>query len=412
MPHMPAPGAEAPSPESLPMYLGNGIQLGDDEFEIMGEVTLASKRLYLLDVGYNQDAEGNYGPYDIDGSGEKRKFDGQYVLVTDHTEEDGRRSTRTFAFNAGQEIEIGRSGEAGRALGLKESSGQVSRKHASLIVGRQGTAQVRDTGSMHGTKVRSAHQIFGAVGVQYSYTAAVGDQIHAAGKGRHLERDKEGWGFGEYGGRPIIARDTPINGGIYPVGGTHGEALVVDDAKYPELSAVYETVLRRLHVVDEGKLSARALGKFRRQGAEGVLEVQNTLETVLQTVSDTLRYDLEATQAIARDYEKVSLGKYVRYGVGVCRTQGVLSAYIAERLIKDGHISGAISVDRNSEHTVDEVPGGHAWARFRSAEDGEVYIIDPAQHYVGKLRDVVGKPGKWDYRRSEDLMQQVLRPAA
>lgn len=64
---------------------------------------------------------------------------------------------------------------------------------------------------------------------------------------------------------------------------------------------------------------------------------------------------------------------------------------------------GRISIDRNEDTDVAE---GHAWARFTD-ETGEVYIIDPAQEYVGTLKAAVDKD-RWAYSRTEDYMKQLL----
>lgn len=123
------------------------------------------------------------------------------------------------------------------------------------------------------------------------------------------------------------------------------------------------------------------------------------------SLKKTLRYDLKATNAIAADSQKVALNKYIQKGVGVCRTQGVLSAYLVERMIGENRLEGTVSVDRNTRKTLDGIAGGHTWARYRDTE-GTVYIIDPAQGFVGCLEDATDK--NWDYRRTEDHLGKLL----
>lgn len=122
-------------------------------------------------------------------------------------------------------------------------------------------------------------------------------------------------------------------------------------------------------------------------------------------VEETLRYDKAATDALARDSQKISLDVYMSKGVGVCRTQAVLCAYLVERLVDEGKIEGKVSIDRNMDRSVDG--GGHAWARF-TAPDGTVYIMDPAQHFVGTLEKAQKNGKRWDYRRTEDMMRELL----
>ena len=121
-------------------------------------------------------------------------------------------------------------------------------------------------------------------------------------------------------------------------------------------------------------------------------------------MTEKLKYDLEATNKIALDSQKVALNYYIQEGVGVCRTQAVLAAYQIERLIKSGELQGAVSIDRSSRVNPDGDGSGHAWARYTD-EKGRVFIIDPAQKYVGPLE---ASPDKnWDYRRTEDVIKQL-----
>lgn len=183
---------------------------------------------------------------------------------------------------------------------------------------------------------------------------------------------------GYFQDRPIIGRDTTINGGVY-IGAGSREAVVVDDSKQPELANVYQTTLKNI-------------------SRNGMVDKSQVLQEVFDQATKTIRYDGPKTDQIARQYpdKKVALGVYISQGFGVCRHQALLVAYLLEKLKKDGYVQGKVSVDRNYVRG----KGGHAWARYTNSL-GEVYIIDPAQQYLGKLSKV--PEDRWFYERPEDL---------
>ena len=143
MTHTP-PTPEAARPE-MEIFISphDRIKLGDNEFAICGEISLANQGIYLLDVGFSADKQGRFGPYDIDGSGQKRTFEKPYVLVTrmhgggdDEGEGKAKGEIRTFEFDPEEEIVIGRRGEVAEALGLI-SNEYISRRHATLKVDKR-----------------------------------------------------------------------------------------------------------------------------------------------------------------------------------------------------------------------------------------------------------------------------------
>jgi hypothetical protein len=394
------------------------VRLGGDELAICGVVDLdpgdteGSERLIILDVGFRQkSADGKFGPYDIDGSGYKRYFDKKYVILkapkggTDTTDP---TKTSYIEVDTGDEVPIGRGESTAVSLGLSENF-KVSRKHASIRFGRGGAIHVADKGSANGTSIKGATELLGEVNGNFGYTLNVGDFVSSAGKGHQYKSAEkvEGWGHGMYSGRPIIARDTPINGGVYPVGGSKGEALVIDDKKYPEeLDSVFNRVEAGLKQKSEAQTSIKGLRNFlRTRNGESILDEKDILRETFKAVSETLRYDLAATNALAQDSQKITLNEYIHNGFGVCRTQATLSAYLVERLIQNGRLQGSVSIDRNESRTVDGETGGHAWARYTD-KDGVVYIIDPAQRYVGPLNETTDR--NWDYRRTEDLLKELI----
>jgi hypothetical protein len=207
--------------------------------------------------------------------------------------------------------------------------------------------------------------------------------------------------YGTYMGRPIIGRDSPsVIGGAYfssSNGGIQSEILIVEDKIDPEtqedpkLRSTYSDVLTNLQreipqLINPDKTDA---------------VYKRILDIVYADVQKLLPYNLSRTEAIADQFKgkKINLGYFIKEKVGVCRQQALLSAYLLDMLRKQGYLQGNVSVDRNY---VRETGDGHAWARFTDVK-GVVRIIDPAQNYVGNLRDAEGEiaAGRvWDYRVS------------
>ena len=184
-------------------------------------------------------------------------------------------------------------------------------------------------------------------------------------------------------GRPMISRDTPINGGIY-VGGHLKEALVVDDTKDGEvLNTIYnELISRRKKAIREGKQFKDGL----------LLEVWNL-------VGEVMPYDSDKAEGIENSSlepdTEINISNFI--GGGGCRHQALLTAYLLERLAKEGYVGGSVSFDTNY------VPnkGAHAWARYENSK-GEIFILDPAQGYIGALKDMNKEEDRWFYERPED----------
>ncbi len=394
------------------------VRLEGDELAIIGAIDLASSpadddngvRLVCLDVSYKQTSDGRFGPYDIYGEGINSTFNSPYLLISKNEDND-LENIHIVEFEKGEILELGRTKKSvhrvvSEHLGYRENP-LISRKHALLYIDENGNLVVKDQGSLNGTTTRAAVDLLGDPDGEFLYTAELEDHLKDADRGHLLkpQGEGEGWGHGEFAGRPIIARDTPINGGVYPVvSHRRGEALVVDDKKYPyELDETYAKLLNKIRRLDPNSLALDALSKARKGDIENERLV---LEELHNLVYDTLRYDLEATNKLAQNFEKIAINNYIYEGVGVCRTQAILSAYLIERLIDNGYLHGRVSVDRNLRHNV---AGGHAWARYTD-QNGQVWIIDPAQDYIGKLESGTPTNGRWDYRRTEDLVKFLLEP--
>lgn len=189
---------------------------------------------------------------------------------------------------------------------------------------------------------------------------------------------------GYFKGRKIIGRDTPINKGVY-IGGGKREAIVIDDSKDAQLKIAYhelQSIMDKIVAFGE---------KYKK----------NVLDEVFGLAKLKLPYNNEAVNLIFKKYEltedtKINLGIYIAEGGGVCRHQALLAGYLLEKLKADGMINGTASIDRNYTKGL----GGHAWVRYTNSK-GYIYIIDPAQNFIGSLEEAEMR-GKWDYKRPED----------
>ena len=178
-----------------------------------------------------------------------------------------------------------------------------------------------------------------------------------------------------YKGRHIIARDSPIDGGVY-IGANPREAIVVDSTKYERT----------------GKIIAQAIERYHLTG--------NAIKTAYDITREHLRYDNKEVENIEEKLSegkrdvKISLDEYLYKGVGVCRHMALVSALILEKFIEEEFIFGEVSVDRN----VISPLGAHAWCRYTDTNE-TIFIIDPAKNYVGRIEDA---QGIWIYERDDE----------
>jgi hypothetical protein len=225
----------------------------------------------------------------------------------------------------------------------------------------------------------------------------------AVGHLAHTDRRYEGaydeeYPYGRFAGRHVIGRDTSINGGVY-VGLPNGnrEAIVVDDVKHPDaLNRAYAEAIQSVY------RAARWEGWFSDPSRSAV--ETNILRPVFETVRSMMPYSNDVVASIVNKHQKdtkVALNSFINRGGGVCRHQALLVGYILERMQSSGELSeeDRISVDRNGE----KGGGGHVWVRYKSS-DGTVYIIDPAQDFVGTLEEADALERTWSYARPEDYV--------
>ena len=185
-------------------------------------------------------------------------------------------------------------------------------------------------------------------------------------------------GSSEFAGRPIIGHDTRIDGGVY-IGSSAREAIVVDFFKDSVLSNLYDKV--KLAVTDSS-------GKVNKDYVLNNVykAVQSAMATDMQGVADLI-----SERGYGQD-KKVTLGVFIKAGIGLCRHQNLAGAALLERFIDEGILSGKVSIDRNTSNE-----GGHAWCRYTNSQ-GKVYILDVTRNYIGDMNS----SESWDYRRPEE----------
>lgn len=173
--------------------------------------------------------------------------------------------------------------------------------------------------------------------------------------------------YGYFKGRLIIGRDTPINGGIYGGAGSR-EAIVVDDKT--DGGVLVNSYVHLYNQIANGHNAQKS-------------EVPIFILKAFELVRSMMPYDKDKIQQLisgrGADAE-MHLSYFIQNRVGICRHQALFVAYLLEKLIQEKKLNGKVSVDRNSSALM----GAHAWARF-TTPDKKVFIIDPAQGYVGTL---------------------------
>lgn len=219
-----------------------------------------------------------------------------------------------------------------------------------------------------------------------------------------------------YARRKIIGHDTPIQGGVY-LGASPREALVVDDGRNLLLRFLKDTNRSNLynsayllmfhHINDINGFNRRRQKDYEPDLAK--LSAQAALKTAQAILGkkgrETGRSETELVHELVKgrgleNDKKVNLNVFMQEGVGVCRHKALLAGYLLERMIREGKLTGKVSIDRN-----DDGKNAHAWVRLES--EGRVFIIDPQLNYAGELKDAIVQGHRtfgiyWDYRRPSD----------
>ena len=207
-------------------------------------------------------------------------------------------------------------------------------------------------------------------------------------------------GEDKFAGRSRISRDTTDPEGMVDTRGwlAGSEAIVVDSTS-PEGAQLYAKLL---------EACTEKLGVAFSQ--------KDILQAIYDTVSESLDYDADFTkQTIAglnADHRKVNLSYYLQNGKGVCRHMALgcqwLGARMAEKypeLFEGASFTTPVSRRTNNE-------AAHEWARFTDKR-GEVYILDPAQKFMGTLKDAVLQTSKdpasrWEYCKDAEEKRKYI----
>lgn len=194
---------------------------------------------------------------------------------------------------------------------------------------------------------------------------------------------------GLYAGRRIIHRDSPIDGRV-SLGAGYREAVLVDSGQDPYITALYKEAYQKANSYGAYHVFMQRLG-FSGHNAEA-----RVISAVYRTVRKRIKGSKKGLNELIKkarigNGQIVPLGFFIKAGKGVCRHMAPACGVLLELFRKAGYIKGKISIDRNTAKT------GHAWCRYTNS-GGEVYILDVAQDYIGRLE----KAKNWDYRRPDE----------
>ena len=312
----------------------------------------------------------------------RRDVQTNYVVV--HTGE----GQRTF----------GHGEPAAELLGLNTSNS--SGGHFSVEV-TDGDVVLRDNGATSSTRLIIAvpslarHEDQSAVTAPASHAAIHTEFTSSMARlvGKLDETDS-------FAGRRLITRDSTI-GGTHPEAtvdlrswSAGGEAIVVevDDDPSGDYARLKQSVFDRIEALyGQG-------GKSRQQA----LTESEILKVINETVVSAMVYDLsyvdtlsEKLVAQGEEWRLVNLDYYLRAGKGICRHMALAAAWLGGELSELGMLSGRLTAEVN-QRVADNA--AHEWARY-TGTNGEVFIIDPAGKYFGRLGD---PSAPWNYLRPEE----------
>ncbi len=288
----------------------------------------------------------------------------------------------------------------------------ISRKHLSVTL-KNGKVVIVDSSS-NGTTYygKSAELQEDPYNYKSTHTLSAQEAARLRGLLNKQTYEVDGSDMPElFAGRPTIGRDTfPIDGHVDIrswIGG--GEAIVVDSKKYPaefdKLRAEFDTKLQALKQKAEKGGFRKMIG--RKAPAAETTERDAVLEAIYETVNEAMTYDLDFVNKESEDlkhksvsHRKAALNNYLQDGKGVCRHMALAVSWLGGDAVERGLIGGRFTTEVNQSNLGN---GAHEWSRYVSPE-GEIYIIDVAQHYQGKLIDTLDKKrnGKehWGYFRN------------
>ncbi len=253
---------------------------------------------------------------------------------------------------------------------------------------------------------------------------------------------------GQFGDRHLIGHDASVNGGVRlrgsPLRGWGGEpkymGIVVDDSTYSEMIQHFERfraklmqeldpnlkgAAREAEIVKHVHMHVYKTMKYTHSADLQVLDKVGLLDRPWEDLWDfankKVKTPLEVlgpsynpaihklTNISSNSVPKIHLFDYIDQGIGVCEHQSLFASYLLEKLQAQGVLPPTFKFcpETNMAHvpgTPQEL-GGHAWTRI-TLSDGNIWITDPAQNYVGPL----GGPHSWLYQRPDDWIQLLNRP--
>ena len=184
-----------------------------------------------------------------------------------------------------------------------------------------------------------------------------------------------------YGGRPIICRDSPIDGRVC-IGEITREAIVVDSAQSEHLKKLFDDLYEQ--VVNTHPNSIEILRDV-YTSVYKAMPIQNERE--VERITSKYGVDNDSN---------ISLDVFVKDGVGVCRQDALICGFLVEQLIKKGVLSGQVSIDRNTFFPL----GSHMWCRYVFPTNA-IFVLDVAKKFFGSLEE--GTQKFWPYNRPSDL---------
>lgn len=198
----------------------------------------------------------------------------------------------------------------------------------------------------------------------------------------------DGAPYGRLFGKPLIGRDSPINGGVYVGEGAREAIFVMQDSI---LEDVFDELVE--YFVQQQNTAEHKEG----------WTTEEILDIVMHKVKEKFYKGEDDYRKLADNLgsdKLIRLSYFVQNNAGLCRHQSLLTGFLIEQLVSRGILDGQVSVDRSSD-TEREV--GHSWVRFTKKSDPDPYIVDTV--LLGKayrLSGIRSLKGIWDYCRPED----------
>jgi hypothetical protein len=182
-------------------------------------------------------------------------------------------------------------------------------------------------------------------------------------------------------GRPTIARDTEVLGGVLRA----GHAVAVDYDEVPEpYEFVYEYIDRQLP--DDRQISPFFTALNVVYGVqEAVAFSKPVAGRVLRSQADQRNMD-----RIGRD-DVVGLSEFIKAGGGICYHLALIDAVMLRLLQNRRGLPGTVSIDRQTDQ-----PESHTWVRY--VADGEKVALDASVPHVALIGSM------------DQLDQQYMRP--